>query len=251
MPFRVLKSLFAKDESSVVESSDTVDGLPVPSTQLIEWVTGQESLEVFLESGKLGVEAIEGVLERNGLSFKGMEAVLDFGCGCGRVLRYLQNFDTVRLHGTDINREAIAWADVNLNFAEFCSNRLVPPLRYRVASFDLVYAFSVFTHLPENLQSEWMAELRRVLRKGGHLIVSLHGDHYLPHVPEDQKPRYEEGGLVVRHSTKAGLNECAAFHPESYVRERLAGENGFEVVDFIPEGALGNPKQDLYLLKRV
>jgi len=251
MPFRVFKSLFGKASSSPATSFCEEDGLPVPSERLIEWVTGQERLEVFLESGKRGVEAIEGMLERNGLSLAEMGSVLDFGCGCGRVLRHLRAFDRVRLHGTDINREAIAWADENLNFAEFCSNRLQPPLRYRDASFDLAYAFSVFTHLPESLQFQWMAELRRVLRKGAYLIVSLHGDHYLPHVPDDQKRCYEQGGLVVRRSAKAGLNECAAFHPEPYARERLARDNGFEVVDFIPEGALGNPRQDLYLMRRV
>ena len=35
---------------------------------------------------------------------------------------------------------------------------------------------------------------------------------------------------------------------QSYVRGKLA--SGFEVVRMIPEGALGNPRQDLYLLRK-
>ena len=42
---------------------------------------------------------------------------------------------------------------------------------------------------------------------------------------------------------------CGAYHPEIYVRERLA--RGFQVVEFVPEGAAGNPYQDAYLLRRV
>lgn len=247
---RLLKSFFAKDESPRLDAVGSAGGLPVPSSYLVELVTGQRSLDVFLESGELGVRAIEEMLGRSGLELASLGSVLDFGCGCGRVLRFLQEMKSVSLHGTDISRDAILWADENLNFAEFCTNRLAPPLRYRDGSFDLVYAFSVFTHLPEDLQGGWLRELGRTLRKGGHFILSTHGEHYVSHLNAEEEAKYRAGELVVRHSTKAGANECAVFHPESYVRERLAVENGFEVVDFVAEGALGNPKQDLYLLRK-
>ena len=44
-----------------------------------------------------------------------------------------------------------------------------------------------------------------------------------------------------------GQNNCAAFHPETYVRNVLPRD--FDVVDFVPQGALGNPKQDAWLLR--
>ena len=155
----------------------------------------------------------------------------------------------MQLHGSDINRTAITWCDASLDFAEFGTNRLAPPARYRQHSFDLIYAFSVFTHLPETLQKEWMHEMHRILKPGGHLIMTAHGDYYLPQIPETQREEYKLGKLVVTGDQSAGLNTCAAYHPEHYVRNVLAKGSGFKVIDFFPQGALGNPYQDAYLLQ--
>ena len=69
-------------------------------------------------------------------------------------------------------------------------NPLHPPLVYPGEAFDLVYAFSVFTHLPESIQFSWMRELSRVLKAGGYLAIST-----LPLgvLPEDRRT----GQLVV------------------------------------------------------
>ena len=53
---------------------------------------------------------------------------------------------------------------------------------------------------------------------------------------------------MVRGGGSAGSNLCSVFHPTKWVRERLA--RGFTVVDFLPEGAKGNPTQDLYVLQK-
>ena len=53
---------------------------------------------------------------------------------------------------------------------------------------------------------------------------------------------------MVRHDDRPGSNVCGAYHPEAHVRERLA--RGFSVVEFVPKGALGNPWQDRWLLRR-
>jgi len=57
-------------------------------------------------------------------------------------------------------------------FAEFDINALSPPLVYGEGSFGLIYTFSVFTHLSEALQVSWLAELSRVLKPGGYLLLT-------------------------------------------------------------------------------
>jgi predicted SAM-dependent methyltransferase len=45
-------------------------------------------------------------------------------------------------------------------------------------SFDFVYAQSVFTHIPLELQKPWIMELRRILRPEGMLICNVIGSYH-------------------------------------------------------------------------
>jgi hypothetical protein len=87
-----------------------------------------------------------------------------------------------------------------------------------------------------------------LLKPGGYLLISTHGDYYVPQIPADRRPEFERGERVVCGARHAGTNECTTFHPPAYVRGKLAPQ--LAVIDFIPEGALGNPRQDYWLLRK-
>ena len=94
-----------------------------------------------------------------------------------------------------------------------------------------------------------MSELTRVLKPGGFLLLSTHGDAYIRRLNETERRDFEAGRLVVKNNVRSpGSNTCSAYHPEAYVRGRLAA--GLEVVDLRREGAKGNPRQGLYVLRR-
>jgi SAM-dependent methyltransferase len=224
------------------------DGLPVPPPRLIVRVAGTADVGWFLESGRLAAESVRDALARHGRRIEELDALLDFGCGCGRVTRHWAGLDRTAVHGADANEHAIAWCRANLPFARFASNGLAPPLDHDDGSFDLVYALSVFTHLPEDLQQAWIHELARLLRPGGFLLLTTHGERYRDRLAPAERAAFDAGRLVVRWPEGAGTNLCSAFHPPSYVQERLAAE--LDVVDLVPEGAKGNPHQDLYLLRK-
>jgi SAM-dependent methyltransferase len=226
------------------------DGLPLPSGRLMHLVAASADVGWFLEGGQLAAVSMREILERNGIALERLGAILDFGCGAGRVLRQWRSLSGPELHGTDYNPELVAWCSANLPFTRCRVNRLNGGVDHAAASFDLVYAFSVFTHLAAEGQAFWIGELARVLKPGGVLFLSTHGEHYLPQLSAAEQGQFLLGQLVVRGSRRAGSNDCAAFHPESYVREDLAPLGGFEVVDFVPEGARGNPWQDAFLLRK-
>jgi len=219
-----------------------VDGPPLPPRRLMVRVAGTADADWFLRSGRAAFDAIAAHVPPDETV-----DVLDFGCGCGRVLRYWGDADGL-VAGSDRDVGAVDWCRQNLGFARVERNGLAPPLAFGEASFDLVYALSVFTHLTADLQTAWRDELARVLRPGGRLLVTTHGRSYVPRLEPDERARFDAGGLVVRWGDLPGSNLCSAYHPERYLRETFA--HGFELVALEPEGARGNPTQDLVVLRK-
>lgn len=164
--------------------------------------------------------------------------VLDWGCGPGRVIQHLPavlkaQYDELEVHATDYNHQTIDWCRQNIPEVQFETNDMQPPLVHSKDKFDVVYNLSVFTHLTEELQYEWIAELRRVLKPGGLLIVTLHGDYLLSLMTKKEKKDYLAGRLVIRNKDSVGKKACTAFHPESFVRQHFLRD--FDLLEHFPE----------------
>ena len=226
------------------------DGLPIPPLRLIWLSMGSIQIERFLESGKAHAhELIAPLLERNHLSMQRLAAVLDFGCGCGRVMRYWKTLPGVELWGVDYNPKMIEWCRRNLTFAQFQVNRLAPPLPQEPERFDFVYARSVFTHLTEAMQFAWLEEMRRILKPGGLFLFTVSGDGYQSWLQPEELAEYQRGQLVIRASGFEGRNECAVYHPPAYVRQQWP-RHGFDIIDFVPGGQVRYAYQDTYLARK-
>ncbi len=225
-------------------------GVSLPGPHLMNAVAGTSNREWFVNSGALAARSLEAILGQAGLSFAGFTRVLDFGCGVGRVMRHWAAVSGPELHGTDYNPTLIKWCQTNLRFARFQVNPLAGTMPFADEHFDFIYALSVFTHLTNAQQDFWMTEFRRLLPPGGHLLLSTHGDFFIPQIPLEAQPAYQRGERLVFGGEHAGMNICDAYHPPVAVRTELAAPFGFEVVVFTPEGAWGNPKQDYWLLRK-
>ena len=86
------------------------------------------------------------------------------------------------LHGTDIDADALDWAAHHFPYVQFHRNAELPPLPYPDGHFDLVFSCSVFTHIDERHQDLWLAELRRITKPGGYLLLSVHGERAFRHI---------------------------------------------------------------------
>jgi SAM-dependent methyltransferase len=101
---------------------------------------------------------------------------LDFGCSSGRVVGVLAAAcEEVEWHGCDPIERSVEWAAATWQGVEFARQPERPPLPYGPAAFDLAYAISVWSHFAERPALEWFAEMHRILRPGGHLVLSTHG----------------------------------------------------------------------------
>jgi SAM-dependent methyltransferase len=104
-----------------------------------------------------------------GRSFADFTTIVDWGCGSGRVSRHVRlaglSADQ-KLIGFDIDAEAVAWASAAIG-PHFQVSGIDPPLDVAKGSVDLVYAYSVLTHLPERPAGSWVREMGRALSPGG------------------------------------------------------------------------------------
>ena len=221
-------------------------GMPIPPGRLIFLVAGNRRADWFVASGVRSADTIRKAAKDAGRPLESCNAILDFGCGVGRIIRHFANLKG--LHGTDYNPAEIAWCRQHLTFADFQVNTLAGGLPYASEKFDLIYSYSVFTHLGEELQHFWMKELFRVLRPGGLLYLTLHGERFANDLSVEYQAAFRAGQPVVTAREREGENACAAYHPESYVRNVLAKD--FQVVEFVPCCSQGGSDQDAYMLMK-
>lgn len=156
--------------------SDSFERWPLPDVARMKRVHGSADAENFRLVGYSNFHKLDRVLKRvTGHGFEGFARVLDWGCGCGRLLRHLTRVPGINLTGVDVDADGIAWCREHLPMARCATIPLHPPTALPEKYFDAVVGISIFTHLNEAVQLEWLEELRRVVRRGAVLLLTIHG----------------------------------------------------------------------------
>lgn len=244
-------------------SAAHTNGLPLPSAELMWRVAGTPDSVSFLDGGQRSLRDLELALRVLDRTLASYGRILDFGCGCGRTMRWMHPLaEHTALHGTDVDERAIRWAARNLPYASFEVNAELPPLPYPDHHFDLVYSHSVFTHLDERHQDQWLEELKRVTSPGGHLVITMHGPNALLKISndlraigEDPQPLHEalekDGILFLKDDAWVGGPFPDSYHSTVHTPSYLFEHWGqvFFVRAYLPQGSLGF--QDVVVLERL
>jgi SAM-dependent methyltransferase len=228
-------------------------GLKVPPPELRYNVVGPCTIEQFLRGGEQTVDDIEAALRSIDKSLSQIRELLDFGCGCGRLVSALQGrrLTDLRVTACDVDERAIRWCRQSLENIKFVANDALPPSPFENESFDLVWCGSVFTHLDENHQDLWLDEINRILKPNGILLASVHGPHlWEPRLPSWTIGNLRTKGLVfARTGADAGIHPSwyqVAWHTEKYIREHWASV--FEIRGYRPRGF--NDYQDIVVAQK-
>ncbi len=134
----------------------------------------------------------------------------------------------------------------------------------RTEHFDAVFAISIWSHFAEQAALDWFAEMRRVIRPGGRLLVTTHGEQSIVHAGRDGSRGPEQLADIRESLTRQGFWYKAefgragdhgvtnpdwgtAFLSPEWLLAKLTPE--WSVVLFRPGRVELN--QDLYVLERV
>ncbi|MDX2479466.1 MAG: class I SAM-dependent methyltransferase [Desulfuromusa sp.] len=183
--------------------------------------------------------------------------VLDFGSGWGRIGRFwLIDLAPDNVYYADCLSEAVNIFK-SLGYSspiEHCST--LPPLKNR-GPFDVIHAYSVFSHLNEPYFNAWLKEFSKVLKPGGKLFITSRGKSFIQFVEKWQRNGKKESfnghmlpeasdlldkylaGEFQFYTESGGGGELSsefygqAFVPEQYIR-KISAEYGYSEIFRMP-----------------
>ena len=147
--------------------------------------------------------------------------VLDCGCGTGNNLRMLREFGPAV--GIDLTFSGLAYARRQGERLVARASALTLP--FSDDTFDLVTSFDVIYAFDDRQAAQALAEMHRVLRPGGHLLLNvaalpiLTGDHS---VLGGEVQRYTRRGLR-RHLERAGFEVLRLTYTNTAILPIVAG----------------------------
>ena len=184
------------------------------------WIATEnyETEEVFAQSGQDTAQALLHAL--NGL-WRPSWKVLDIGCGIGRVLKPLaEHFHA--LVGIDVSSAMIAqskaWLSEYPHVTTFETSGM-DLNEFEDQSFNLVYSYVAFQHMPRPVLEQYLGEINRVLTPDGYLALQLPIGPYCDVPIEDtigiRSYPIQEITKKLRKNGLAFFNRTDVHHPKT------------------------------------
>ena len=232
-----------------------LDGLPdLPRIRRI--ASANANHNSFLNGGRTVFVRLSRMAGKYGVDLRdGSARVLDWGVGCGRVIRHFGELPLDCLHGIDIDQDNVDYCNSTLGSDSYVVG-LDPPTPLESNSYDLIYSCSVLSHLTEDAIDKWLTEINRLLSERGVALLSFNGSansaSYLSRRPKELR------GLLRRGFFDKDVNhELDGFIPgNDYYRATFATDDWWRTKfeshgDLVAiEHAVVNGHQDIAVLRK-
>lgn len=260
MPFLTEADATALAEKLVLPDNDSFDFYNPPQA-FQESFTGVSFHTAYLEAASFLNHMIAKIEADSGpIDFKG-KRIVDFGSGWGRMLRLLRSkpeLEETELYGCEQHPKALAVCQRSLPRVCLSRTRSYPPCDLRSGFIDIVYAYSVFSHLNAPPHLAWAQEIHRILKPGGYACVTVQPREFITickQYREGTRPmknewhsllsgaflddedcfrRYDAGELVFNFTGGAGLDNDVygdAAVPKAFVEKHWT-RMGYRLVDW-------------------
>jgi len=168
----ILKSV----EHSIVDGTE-LPGFPPDAIQRL--IVGSSNEHTLREAFNFYSE-IKQYAARLGQTLTHNSRILDFGCGWGRIIRFfLKDVSANNLYGIDVDPQMIDICLETVKYGNYSTVQSQPPSQFADESFDIIYAYSVFSHLAEPVHIKWVEEFSRILKPGGILFATTQGRNFI------------------------------------------------------------------------
>jgi SAM-dependent methyltransferase len=175
------------------------------------------------------------LLDRFAADVRDLGPACDLGCGPGHVARYL-NERGVRVVGIDLSPVMVGYAR-KLNPGIEFSQGDMRSLELDDGALGGIAAFYSVIHIPRPEVGAALAEMRRVLRPGGLLLLAFHVGDDVVHLDEWWGHRVSVDFLFFRPDEMTGLLGSAGFEVE-------------EVIEREPYPDVEHPSRRAYIFAR-
>jgi SAM-dependent methyltransferase len=189
---------------------------------------------------------IKACWERHGSRVK---RILDFGGSTGRVFRHFYcQAEIEEIYACDSKKVSVEWCKKYLpSDIRIFLNDFYPGLPFPDGYFDIITAFSVFSHI-DDFEDGWLLELSRLLKPGGIAYLTVHDEATWAIMPSSlektlrSSPRatgidfhapmpFDRMVFPAGEQAPYGIN---VFHRQDYLR-RFWGRY-FHIEEVIPQG---------------
>jgi SAM-dependent methyltransferase len=248
----------------------TIPGLPPEELQRNS--VGASGFAALAEGYQM-FRLVRGVCERYGRHTSQDAVILDYGCGWGRIIRFfLTVYDNRNVYGVDVDPDMVAYCQSLIGTGRYAPTSGRPPLDFEDGSIDVLYAYSVFSHLAPGLQDALIAEFYRIVRPGGFVFLTTRMRSFIDECvalrnlseldaytaalaaafpdPEKAKRQYDAGEFLFRpypaEIDRLGPDYGEAIVPRGYGEQHWSRH--FHLLDFIDDRA--RLRQACFVLER-
>ncbi len=205
-----------------------------------------DAVEYYFSSGEESAKKIYAILNNLNLSMN--SSILEFASGYGCTTRHLYKYFN-NVVTCDIHQEANLFNQKK--FLNPYIKSAVNPKEFKPNSqYDVVFALSFFSHIPEDNFTNWLVALSKSLKSGGVLIFTTHGNYtnkkFFPNVTVN------ENGFWFKESSEqkdlSAKTYGTSIATKDFVNREIDKIGGLEILRF--KEAEWWENQDSYVIKK-
>jgi len=231
---------------------DEINNTIHPEDEMMTFLSSSgKSEKDYLISGQLDFKWFFEIIEKHRPSFLKNKSILDYGCGHGRITRYITKMlSPEKLVAADVWGSAVNFCAEQFNSTPFLisNNNTITKLGLK---YDIIISFSVFSHLPPQSFESNLIELKNSLNDDGILLFTTHGKYHSDLNKLSLKDGFHYGSLSKQPNHTGGRlsgDEYSFMCVTKEFVEKILDKIGLKLLDHIQD-TVKFKRQELYVVE--